>query len=364
VGLDLARSFARSGWRVIVAEPFGMHLCRMSRAVHRSVRVSAPAEDAGAYLDQLARLVEEESVDLVVPVSEESMHVASLAGRVRSDVAVFAPPARDLLDLHDKLAFNRKAGALGLDVPRTWGADDGARPAPGTPVVLKPRHSCSGRAVRRLVWDGSLRSAADEIVQERLAGPELSAFGIARDGQLRVSVVYRARVVSGSVAVCFERLDDQADVEHWVSEFVQRSRHTGFIAFDFMRDGDGTARAIECNPRATSGIHFVDVEVLADLVTAPSAAPVSRNPYRQAGRLVESYSCFTELLGALPDWREARRILAELRQARDVSWSPRDPWPFLLMTVNTWPIIRRAMSARQSFAEVAVRDLEWRYRHV
>lgn len=36
-------------------------------------------------------------------------------------------------------------------------------------------------------------------------------------------------------------------------------RFTGQIAFDFIEESDGTIRAIECNPRATSGITLFDV---------------------------------------------------------------------------------------------------------
>ena len=365
VALDLARSFHRAGWRVIVAEPFNMHLCRMSRAVHRNVRVTAPAENAGRYVDELCALIGEESVDLVVPVSEETAHVAALAERPQIDATVFSAKACDVLELHDKLSFNRRAMALDLPVPKTWTlADDAGRPPDGIPVVVKPRFSCSGRGVRYEVADSALQAAPDCIVQEQLEGPHLSTFAIARAGCLLANVVYQPRVVSGSVSVCFERVEDEADVEDWVRCFVERSGHTGFIGFDFIRDAEGVPRAIECNPRATSGIHFLKTDTLAGLVTpSASVALTDTQLYRRTGRLVESYSCFTELLGALPDWRMAKRIFRELRQAKDISWSRSDPWPFLLMTVNTWPIIRRALAARRTFAEVAVADLEWRYRH-
>ncbi|MEE4299565.1 MAG: hypothetical protein V2J24_08990, partial [Pseudomonadales bacterium] len=77
-GLELARALAGAGCRVIVADPFGWHLTRLSRAVARSVRVTAPNDDAGAFQRDLLRIVAEEGVDRVVPVSEEIFHVAEL----------------------------------------------------------------------------------------------------------------------------------------------------------------------------------------------------------------------------------------------------------------------------------------------
>ena len=76
--------------------------------------------------------------------------------------------------------------------------------------------------------------------------------------------------------------------------------------------------------------------------------------------LTESWSCFTAALGSLFEPSARRRNCRRLRQARDVSWSGRDPWPFLLMMVNTMPLIGRAVWRRRSFAEVAALDIEWR----
>ena len=80
-------------------------------------------------------------------------------------------------------------------------------------------------------------------------------------------------------------------------------------------------------------------------------------------RLTEAYSCYTALLAALPNQAEARRIFTELRAARDVTWRRDDPWPFLSMTVNSWPIIQAAIMTRRPFAEVAMADIEWAAAH-
>ena len=42
----------------------------------------------------------------------------------------------------------------------------------------------------------------------------------------------------------------------WVEHFVRTVRFSGQIGFDFIEDVTGQVHAIECNPRATSGIHL------------------------------------------------------------------------------------------------------------
>ena len=151
VALDIARSFDALGWRVVVAEPTWMHLARMSNAVQRCYRVTRPTRDAARYLGDLARIIDEEDVSLVVPVSEESMHVAGLHELVDERVKIFCAPQAGMLALHDKYRFVQRAHELGLRVPQTFLADDpAAKQMLGGAFVSKPRYSCSGR---RLSFD-------------------------------------------------------------------------------------------------------------------------------------------------------------------------------------------------------------------
>lgn len=352
VALDLARSFAGRGYRVVVAEPFSLHLCRMSRAVARSVRVSDPRQDPGAYLDDLERIVLDEEAALVVPVSEETPRVAALHERLPPHVRVFSAPQDDVLALHDKYRFAATARRLGLDAPtsRLPGDLDGLSADDG--YVIKPRYSCSGRGVR--FSEQPTGASSDEFVQARVTGEEVSGFAVARNGRILVSTTYRATVTSGSVAVCFDGTRPVPAAERWMERFVAATDHTGFIAFDFIVDDDARCWALECNPRATSGLHFVARADLADLIIGTADEATARG-----GVLTESWSCLTALLGSLPDFRRARQILAELRRARDVSWRVSDPWPFVLMPVNTAPLLARALCARETIAAVAMRDLEW-----
>ena len=145
--LELARALNAAGARVIVAEPFGSHVCRVSRAVSKSIRVPAPNSDPEGYLTALENIVHAEHVELVVPVSEEALHASKLAGRLPPRTKLYSPVHAQLARLHDKLAFNRTAHSLGLAVPETHEG-----PAPGAQgltesadYIVKPAHGCSGR---------------------------------------------------------------------------------------------------------------------------------------------------------------------------------------------------------------------------
>lgn len=353
--LDIARSFAGHGWRVLVAEPFPRHLTGASRDVARSLRVTAPALDREAYLAELAGIVAAEGVELVVPVSEEAVHVASLAGRTAARVLTMPPEV--LLPLHDKAGFVAHAAAEGLPVPPSAlpGTEAAAAIAAAGRFVVKPRRACSGRGVTRHAA-GTLPAGigADALVQAFVAGEEFSSCTLAHQGRVQRSVVYRGSLMSGTVAVGFERVDHPA-IEDWIARFVASTGWTGFIAFDLIVDAAGVPHGIECNPRTTSGLHFFRTEDIAPAILDPSVVP----RMRAERRLQQFWSCLTETQNSLGDWPRFRANLRHLLGTRDVTWAARDPLPLVTMPWTAWPIISAARRAGVPFGEVATLDVGW-----
>jgi len=358
--LDLARSFAARGWRVVIAEPFPRHLAGASRVVSRSCVVTAPATDRRRYLDDLRRIIDEERVGLVVPVSEEAMHVAFLRDSLPAATTLFAMPPQVLLELHDKQRFVARCAALGLAAPETFALGDAAALglAASGPFVVKPVYSCSGRGVSfhargEAVPEQAARGRA--IVQRFVAGSVFSSFTVAARGRARITVVYRGAVMSGTVAVCFERVQQPA-IEHWVETFVARTDFSGFVSFDFVVDALGAAHAIECNPRATSGIHFVHPDDLAGAVADPEGSEPVR--FRDQRTMQQLFPCLTETQRSMfgPKFRGN---LHHLLSARDVTWRLDDPLPLLTMPFTSWPIIAMSIRQRCTFGEVATLDVGW-----
>lgn len=358
--LDLARAFHGAGWRVIVAEPFRRHLAGASKSVARSHVVTAPASDAEAYLCDLLRVVAEEDVDLVLPVSEEVVHVAALHGRLPSRTRLFAMPQEVVLAAHDKGRFAVQSDGWGLAVPPTHplGSTEAAALARRQDVVVKPLHACSGRGVR-VVRRGADLPAADPaapaIVQGHVFGMERSTCSLVHDGVVSGTVVYQGVMQSGSVSIAFERVEDPL-IERFVRGYAAATRWTGFLSFDFMLDQQGHPFAIECNPRTTSGLHFFAPEDLATAVL-DAGHPLR---FRPETRLQQFYSCLTETQLSLFRGGGFQHNLRTLVSTRDVTWSARDPMPFLTMCFTTWPIIRAAIASRATFGEVATLDVGWR----
>lgn len=358
--LEVARSFARAGWRVVVAEPFDWHLSRVSTAVARSVKVRAPNADHRGYLEDMAAAIAREKVDLVVPVSEEAMHAAALKPMLPPGVRFLGMDQATLLTLHDKLNFVRVAEGMGLDVPATHRLDAPEAPALAETqdVVVKPLLSCSGIGVSFLGRGSPLPPPSERLlVQARVHGPVCSTYTLAHAGRVLVTVVYRGTIMSGTVAVGFERIEQPA-VTAWAQAFVARSGWSGSISFDFVLDGEGRAFAIECNPRLTSGVHFVHPDDLAGAMIDPERATTLR--FKDAGLLQQFYPALTETQASLLFRRERfRRNLGYLLKSRDVTWGWRDPLPLLLQPFTSWRILKKSMTEGLSFGEAATEDIGW-----
>lgn len=361
-GLDLARSFRRAGYRVIVAEPFRWHLMRVSNAVAKSYQVTAPTVDRERYLDDLLRIVRKEHVELIVPISEETLHVAALKNRLPNHVNVFTMPEETLLTLHDKHSFIRQAEAFGLDAPETYRLSDtrAASLADAVDTVIKPVFSCAGSGVLFLPAGSALPAddpARPMIVQARVYGDAISSFSITHRGRVLLTTLYRGTIMTGTVAVGFERVDDQPMIDAWIRYFVEQAGCDGLISFDFIVDGEGRPLAIECNPRVTSGVHFVATDNIAPIMLYPNrTTPPRRSTHRH---LQQFWPCLTETQAAIVKPRRFLDYLRHLIRAKDVTWRRRDPLPFLLMPFTSFGMLWTAMTTEKTLGEAATDDIEY-----
>lgn len=370
--LDVARALHAAGCRVVVAEPFSRHLTGASRAVARSHVVTAPRLDPERYLVELSRIIEAEGVELVVPISEEIVYVAQLHARLPPSVRLQSMPAALIHEVHDKLRFIEVCRRAGVAAPETVSLHDPRvrEWLQHERVVVKPRFSCSGRGLQflepeahayaelltRFPITSDPNTLTQPIAQRFCAGEVRSTFSLARRGEPLVIVTYRGVMMEGTVAVCFERLDTSPQIDAWVRSFLRETQFDGFVSFDFIEAEDGSVQGIECNPRATSGLHFVEPDDLAHaMLDCEWQGPLRYRPERL---MQQFYPCLTETQKAMfgPRFREYLRLL---RTARDVTWAARDPWPMLGMPLNSLQIITAALRQGATFGEVAMLDFEW-----
>ncbi|NUR88613.1 MAG: carbamoylphosphate synthase large subunit [Nonomuraea sp.] len=332
VALDLARKFHRSGVRVVTADSAAAELCRSSNAVSRSHRVPPPRQAPDAYADALVEIVRQESVDLIVPTCEEIFYVSRARDRLLEHCDVLAAPLETMRRLHSKWEFVRLAQEFGLPVPDTTKVRN---------VVVKPEYSRFGTRVSRL--------RGEHVAQELLEGSQTCTYSVVRDGVLKAHVAYAVDFTASGACVSFQPTEAPA-VDAWVSTFVGKLGFTGQISFDFIGD-----LPLECNPRATSGVHLLG-DGLARVLQGQTDGVLRADP--RARRMLAAAMLSFGLAG-VRSARDLRRWAAFVATARDVVAEPGDRGPFAAQFGVLWSNWLRSLWTRRSIIECSTYDIEW-----
>ncbi len=347
-GLELTRALARAGHRVIVADPFRWHLTKPSNCVAKSYQVTAPVLNMQRYLEDLREIIDAESIDLVIPVSEEALFTSRIGPFLPARTQLFGPSFEQMARLHNKLAFAERCQSIGLSAPETYRADttEAAALTSRADYIVKPIHGCSGIGLRLSTQGDPLQPAevtADNLVQKRLYGRQISSFSIARDGEILATGLYEGDVYLGTVSVRFKRVDDLPNVFDWIKTFAKAETYTGFLSFDFFVPESGIPYAIECNPRLTSGLHLLNPNAIASMV---AGEPVTTHLYKRAAAFQDAHSALTVAVGSITKPLTYLKLLGKVLTTKDVVFDWRDPLPFFLMTPMSWDTLRQGLFER------------------
>lgn len=372
VALEIARAFATQDYRVIIAEPFAWPLCRLSKYVDRCFKTIAPAREVDTYCDQLLEIIKAEQVSIVVPVSEEIIFVSALKERLPVSVAITCMDQKSLAMLHDKYRFATWAIAQNLPMPETALASQAEKVQGIVSMahIVKPRLSCSGTGVRLAeAGEPLLRTEVTcrNIVQRRLNGKHCSTFSIASGGSVITSICYQGLLQSGTVSVCFKQIEIPPAIAAFIARAVSHLKFNGMISFDFIQSATGEWQAIECNPRATSGIHFLEPKVLVQALlsvanrVAPPAVDRAANDSDKLCEFprMEFWSCLAKVEGDLFKLKWNRDGWRLLLTARDVTWSRKDTKPSLFMPLVLAPQLWQAIKQRRPVSELLLLDVGW-----
>ncbi|MBL9199481.1 MAG: hypothetical protein JNL39_03200 [Opitutaceae bacterium] len=366
VAVDLARSFAAAGAYVVVADSAPCFLARATRAAARAVRVPPPREEPRAFARAIREIAVRERIDRIVPTCEEVFYLGRFAAELRDVAELFCADFPQLEQLHDKGRFAALARGLGIGVPETWRltatTDLDAVPLRPEELVLKPVFSRF--AVHTLVRPTAEAARAIQptaarpwVAQRFVAGRELCSYAVARAGRLTAHALYAPAWRAGRGSGFYFEPMHRPAIEAFTARLVAQLDYTGQIAFDFIEAPDGGIHVIECNPRATSGLHLFAGSAALAAAFDPAAKAIAR----PAGERAAMLGAAMATIGGWQAFRHAqpRRWLADAWRARDALWSWRDPAPAGFVFVGLAATL--ALAARRGITPQAAstRDIEW-----
>lgn len=371
--LDLVRQLARAGHQVIVAESVPVHLCRYSNCVKKSYLVPQPNCETAAYIDALISIVQAEQVDLIIPTCEEVFFIAEALDHLREHCAVFVAPLAQMRRLHSKWEFNQLARRSGLRVPETHILTSQYdlqqfMACNQRPFVLKPVFSRFATKVLMInereqtssSWHHlTISEQYPWVAQERIEGQGFCSYSIAHCGKLVAHAVYAENFTAGRGACIQFAPVEHPGIDCWVKRFVELEQFSGQIAFDFIVTEAGEVFPLECNPRATSGIHLFR---RSDALPGAFLEEHHHQQVRKPQASTQAMIALAMLVYGLPSvhsWARLKEWLRIFSQAKDVVFDARDVKPFLYQPFILWYNWKESRAAGLSLLEFSTKDIEW-----
>jgi predicted ATP-grasp superfamily ATP-dependent carboligase len=352
--LQLARSFHKAGHRVILVEIHEYRLMgnRYSWAVDRFYTV--PNLQAEEYPQALLKIVQQEGVNVYVPVSSpEGSYYDAKAKKVLSPhCTVMQLDVETLQRLDDKYELATAAEALGLRVPKSYRItnpqqvidfdfSDAQRPY----IIKSIPYDCVHRfdltklpcatPAETAAFVNSLPISESKpwIMQEYIPGQEYCTHSTVRNGHIQLHCCCK----SSAFQLNYQNVD-RPDIENWIRQFAKSLNLTGQVSFDFIEAADdGEIYAIECNPRTHTAITmFYNHPDVAKAYLEPDPLPQTVQPLASSRPTYWIYQEIWRLVTHLWSPKLVYERLKIIAQGKDAIFEWDDPLPFFM--VHHWHI--------------------------
>lgn len=364
--LEWARAFTASGWQVYVADSLAQPVSRYSCAASHYFRLPEPRYDPLGWWTALAKLVKQHQIGLVLPTCEEVFYLGhGLEHLPEIPCPVITLPLSRLQPLHHKYQFALLTKDWLAAAPETHLLETiesvMALRSTAQDWVFKPAYSRFAnrtliRPQARQLETLSPTPAYPWVAQRFVAGREHCSYSLLVNGRLTAHACYHPRYRVGRGSGIWFEPSNPAPVRAFVERFGAETGYSGQVAFDFIEAADGRCHVLECNPRATSGVHLFDDQPEAlvaallgqlpsGVVLTPSAKP------RMVGLAM--------LLFAAPKqfWRP--QFWRDFASAGDVMVRAGDTGPLLAQVPGVLEIAMRALARRCGLLAAATADIEW-----
>jgi predicted ATP-grasp superfamily ATP-dependent carboligase/protein-tyrosine-phosphatase len=272
VVLAVARSLERCGVPVDLIHSGSV--AATSRSIRRNIRVASSDQSFHDYADAVLGALAQLTYPLVVPVSDNALHlVLERHDEVRRYATVAAPGIEPLRTVLDKEATMRHALACGVPIPATYDFPDeasfrGAHSSITYPVIAKPKNKAGPPARFKVMYFQSFDELALEfaqdpdfgrtyLLQEYVDGSGVGIGAFMRDGAA-IAVAQHRRITelppSGGVAVTAvsELVDPQ--LADYAVRLLRTIGWDGLAMVEFKCSANGRTALMEINGRAWGSI--------------------------------------------------------------------------------------------------------------
>jgi predicted ATP-grasp superfamily ATP-dependent carboligase len=292
-------------------------------------------------------------VDMIIPNCEDIFFLSKLRGATSAKVLFFMPESELLFRLHHKLEFFSLLNShVKIPESRIIRSKEDIRLDAKT--VLKPAYSRFGRDVIR---DVNLKSIENIIItlenpwiqQEFIHGTAICNYAVCEHGKVISHVVYKPIYLLNYAASTYFEYYEDARCEAFITEFAKENNYHGQIAFDFIDDGNDLY-VLECNPRATSGLHIASSSMNIDSNgRLNKEAEILKKSYRVGISLYLLFG-FKALLNG-----EFLKLHNDYKRAKNAL----DGLPFYSQFLSFYEMVKRAIIYQKHITSASTFDIEY-----
>ncbi len=266
VAVDWAQCLMNQGHQVTMTDCSRFPLGRFIKGIEGYLRTPPPKQYFDGYCTAVLDIIDSRQIDIVIPTCEEIFYLAKLKAE-RPDTHWFMPDFNLLHTLHNKKqVFDALTGLLQIRLPKTELITSKKQLQQDSDWILKPVYSRFGTEVIRNITTEAIAGIdvsahTPWVRQQKLNGRPICLSALFCDGKLIAHQSYLPRYcVNGSAATWFEPVSD-CRIQPFLEAFGTKHRFHGQVSFDFVED-DNELYVIECNPRATSGLHLLTDQLI------------------------------------------------------------------------------------------------------
>jgi len=364
VTLEISRNLAKHNHEVYLADSLRFPIAKNSNSIKKSFYVRQPRFKYAAFIDDLIDIIIKHKIDYLIPTCEEVFYISHAKDKLSKCCNVICTDFNSISKMHDKYTILSMIDGCGGVI------------APGTKIVkykdvnnysslfekliLKKRFCRFGTDVivnldAKKVSKLKLSDDDEVLLQNKIIGEEYCSYSVAVDGVLTAHCTYLPRYrLSGSASLYFKPVFNNVIYE-FVKLFVKKHRYTGQISFDFIANTKGMF-LIECNPRASSGVHLLSDDNLASIFV-DSTNIVDANVVRDPAAIK-----LLMLIMMLP-LEVAKFNLntwwSDFKIAKDVISMNGDKGFFLYQIISLAELVYLSIKLKKSMRVVATYDIEW-----
>jgi glutathione synthase/RimK-type ligase-like ATP-grasp enzyme len=356
------------GMEVYTADSVPYALAKTTNKIKEYFLYPSPKYETKEFINCLIQIIKDEHVDILIPTCEEIFYVSMYRVQLSNYCDVVVDDLDKMRLLHHKERFIRFVEELGYETPKTQlllpkVIQTDLMKEFDSELVLKKVYSRFSDSVIFLKEGEELPIQVLEdslwIVQERIFGKQYCSYGFARNGKLLAHSVYKSEFTAGLGATLSYQYTEKPEIEQFVKTIVAKLSFTGQISFDFILNHAGVAIPIECNPRATSGLHLFGEEIAKVIIGEQKDLIYPQSETKEAiklGVLLYGRNNFKSI-------KKIKRWFQILATFKDITFRKNDIKPFFYQFLSMYFLWRESRKNKLTMLEQSTFDISWDGEH-